>query len=91
MYKTHPNGSHVEKSIIFGWMNRIKTFFGISIFGVCAYIGNKLQIPSRYIKMFFIYSTFLTTGSPILLYLTIAFLLRLRDYIKTKRNQIWDF
>lgn len=61
-----------------------------SIFGVCAYLGRKLDMPSKRIRMYFIYASFLTLGSPVILYLTLAFVLNLRFMIKGKRNPVWD-
>ena len=61
-----------------------------SIFGVCAYLGRKLRMPSKRIRLYFIYASFLTLGSPIIVYLTMAFILNLRFMIKGKRNPVWD-
>lgn len=61
-----------------------------SIFGVCAYLGRKLDMPSKRIRMYFVYASFLTLGSPVIIYLTMAFVLNLRFMIKSKRNPVWD-
>lgn len=63
----------------------------MKFFGVCSYLGEKLQMPSGKIRLFFIYASCLTIGSPVIIYLTMAFLLKLRDYIKGKRNPVWDY
>lgn len=72
-------------------MERFRSFLEMQFFGVCSYLGEKLVIPSSRIRLFFIYSTFVAIGSPIIIYLTLAFLLRLKDYIKGKRNPVWDY
>lgn len=61
-----------------------------SAFGVCAYLGDKMGIASARVRVYFIYLSFATLGSPILLYLFIAFWLNLKRYIKRSRNLIWQ-
>ena len=68
-----------------------KTFIEMKFFGVCSYLGEKLQMPSTKIRLFFIYASCLTIGSPVIIYLTLAFVLNLKDYIKGKRNPVWDY
>lgn len=60
------------------------------IFGICAWIGRKLSMPSKKVRLYFIYATFLTLGSPVLIYLTLTFILNLRYMIKGRRNPVWD-
>lgn len=71
-------------------MSDIKNDLQIRLYGVCNYLGEKLQMPSSKIRLFFIYSSFVTAGSPIIIYLSMAFLLKLRNYIKGERNPVWD-
>jgi phage shock protein PspC (stress-responsive transcriptional regulator) len=70
--------------------NLFRNVIELSIFGVCAWLGRKLFMPSKKVRMFFIYATFLTLGSPILIYLTLMFVLNLRYMIKGSRNPVWD-
>ena len=72
-------------------MINLKTFIEMKFFGVCSYLGEKLQMPSDKIRLFFIYTSFLTIGSPVIIYLIMAFVLKLKDYIKGKRNPVWDY
>lgn len=69
----------------------LKSYIEMRLYGVCSYLGDKLQMPSSKIRLFFIYSSCLTAGSPIIVYLTMAFVLKLRDYVKGKRNPVWDY
>jgi phage shock protein C len=69
---------------------RIKQFFEKQAFGVCSWIGEKANIDPSVIRIYFIYASFFTFGSPIIFYLISAFLLEVKDYIKPKRNRIWD-
>jgi len=71
-------------------VKRIQLFFEDHAFGVCAFLGEKLGIATSSIRLFFIYTSFLTLGSPVVLYLAIAFLLNMRAHLR-KRSSIWDF
>ena len=70
---------------------KLKRCLEIQFFGVCQYLGEKLSMPSGKIRLFFIYLSFVTAGSPVIAYLILAFLIKLKDYIKGKRNPVWDF
>jgi len=72
-------------------VNRIRTYFESNLYGVCSYLGDKLDMPSSKIRLFFIYASFLTAGSPIIIYMTMAFVIKLKDYVKGKRSPVWDF
>lgn len=71
-------------------MDKLRSLLELSFFGVCSYWGEKLSMPSKSIKLFFIYASFLTFGSPVIIYLTMAFVLKLKDYINGQRNPVWD-
>ena len=60
-------------------------------FGVCSYIGERLGISISKIRLFFIYSSFLAVGFPVIFYLLAGIILDIRDYIKRTRNRLWDF
>jgi len=69
----------------------LKNFLEKNLFGVCSYLGEKLGIASSHIRMFFIYATFLTLGSPVFVYMCIAFVLKLKNFIFSKRAPHWYF
>lgn len=71
-------------------VKRIQLFFEGHAFGVCTYLGEKLGIATSSIRLFFIYASFLTLGSPVVLYMALAFILNIRGHLR-KRNTIWDF
>ncbi len=73
-----------------GIVKRIQLFFEGHAFGVCAFLGEKFGFATSSIRLFFIYASFLTLGSPVILYLSIAFILNIRAHLR-KRNTIWDF
>lgn len=71
-------------------IEKIKTIFEKQAFGVCDWWGKFYGIPSSKIRLFFIYTSFLTVGSPIIIYLIMAFILRIRNMMKQNRSGVWD-
>ncbi|WP_420581171.1 PspC domain-containing protein [Reichenbachiella sp.] len=69
-------------------MKGIQDFFEKYAFGVCTRLGEKLRIPSSSIRLFFIYTSFLTFGSPVLVYLMLAFVMNFRKHIR-RRHSLW--
>ena len=67
-------------------MNRFKDFVEWSAFGVCSAIGNKIGIATSRIRMWFIYISFLTMGSPIIIYMVLAFWMNIKKYILNARR-----
>ncbi|MBI1780238.1 MAG: PspC family transcriptional regulator [Sphingobacteriales bacterium] len=67
-------------------MNRFKSFVEWHAFGVCTYIGEKLGIASSTIRKYFIYISFLTMGSPVIVYLFVAFWMNIKNYILSARR-----
>lgn len=61
------------------------------VFGVCERLGERLKMPVRDIRLFFIYASFLTVGSPVIIYMILAFWIRMKDFVRRKRNTVWDF
>ena len=70
-------------------MNKLKTFIEWHAFGVCTAIGDRLGIATSRIRMWFIYISFLTMGSPIVIYMVIAFWLNMKKYMKAARRNPW--
>jgi phage shock protein C len=73
------------------YMKRVIQFFENHAFGVCTALGEKLGIASASIRLFFIYASFLTLGSPIIVYLALAFVMNIRKHLRRSSNTIWDF
>ena len=70
-------------------MNKLKTFIEWKAFGVCAAIGERLGIATSRIRMWFIYVSFLTLGSPVIIYMVMAFWMNMKRYIlAARRNPI---
>ncbi|MDE0772146.1 MAG: PspC domain-containing protein [Salibacteraceae bacterium] len=71
-------------------IERIQAFFEKQAFGVCEYLGNKLGIRTTIIRKYFIYLSFITLGSPLILYLIFAFFLENRSFFRSNKHSVWD-
>ena len=74
-------------------INKILRFFEKQAFGVCERIGQKLGIDSSRIRLYFIYTSFITFGSPIIVYLFVGFWIEVRDRYRRNRRRkrtVWD-
>lgn len=67
-------------------MNKLRHFIEWQAFGVCSAIGEKLGIATSRIRMWFIYISFLTMGSPVVVYMVMAFWLNIKNYILSARR-----
>lgn len=71
-------------------MKILKTNVEKYAFGVCTYLGERFGIATASIRLFFIYTSFMTLGSPIIMYLALAFLMNLHKHLRNKRSTVWD-
>jgi len=72
-------------------ITHILDYFEKKAFGVCNWWAEKLQINPNSVRLFFIYFSFLTFGSPILLYLIMVFIHQNKEFFKPKvRKTIWE-
>jgi phage shock protein C len=74
-------------------INRITSWFEQQAFGVCAWLGKKLGIRTTTIRMYFIYLSFFTVGSPVIIYFVMAFILEHKEFFRpgrSRRPSVWD-
>lgn len=72
-------------------MNRIRYYVEDQVFGVCSRLGEKLSFSASSIRLYFIYASFLTFGSPIVLYLVLAFWMEVRKHLRRHQSPtIWE-
>ncbi len=71
-------------------ITKFKNLLEKRAFGVCSYLGRKMGVASARVRIYFIYISFVALGSPIIFYLFVAFWLNIRDYIRRKRNMLWE-
>ena len=71
-------------------INFFRNIFEKKIFGVSSWWGSRLGIKSSFIRLFFIYAAFTSTLT-ILIYLSMIFLLKVRNHFKyRKRKSVFD-
>lgn len=80
----------LEKPLWILQSKSLRDVIEMRIYGVCAYLGRKLSMPSKRVRLSFIYTSFIALGSPVIVYLILTFVLNLRYMIKNKRNPVWD-
>jgi len=70
-------------------MKNFKHFIEWHVFGVCTAIGERLGIATSIIRKNFIYISFITMGSPVIIYLFIAFWMNIKRYmLNARRNPL---
>jgi len=65
-------------------------YFEKNGYEVCARFAEKLGIRVSRVRFFFVYMSFFTLGIWFSIYLTLAFLLKIKDMIYTKRSSVFD-
>ena len=87
----------IEKIIYFrtkqyemSFVLNLKYFFEKHGFHVSSRLADKLGMRASNVRLFFIYISFITVGLGFGFYLTLAFLLKLKDMIKAKRSSVFD-
>ncbi|WP_088323165.1 PspC domain-containing protein [Polaribacter tangerinus] len=71
-------------------MDSIRHFFERHGFGVFSRLADRLGMRAVNVRLFFIYVTFFTVGLSFAFYLTMAFILKLKDIVYTKRSSVFD-
>ncbi|MGV6860332.1 MAG: PspC family transcriptional regulator [Putridiphycobacter sp.] len=73
-------------------IQKIAFFFEMRSFGVSTWFARKLRVEVSRVRLFFIYFAFIGLGSPILVYLIMAFILEHKHIFKfqRKRVSIWE-
>ena len=69
---------------------RVRIFFERNGFAVCSRLAEILGMKVKSVRLFFIYASFTTLVGGFVLYLTLAFWLKLKDLIYTKRTSVFD-
>jgi phage shock protein PspC (stress-responsive transcriptional regulator) len=68
----------------------IRHFFERNGFYVSSRLADKVGMRAKSIRLFFIYLSFATLGMGFALYLTLAFWLKVKDLVYTKRSSVFD-
>ena len=72
------------------FVNSVRHFFERRGYHVSSRLADRLGMRATNVRLFFIYISFVTVGLSFGLYLTMAFLLKLKDMIYTKRSSVFD-
>lgn len=76
-----------------GLIQKITFFFEMRSFGVCEWWAKKLGIEGAKVRNAFIYLTFIGLGSPLILYLIMAWIKEHKHYFKLqlkRKKSIWE-
>ncbi len=71
-------------------VSNIRHYFERRGFYVSSRLADRLGMRAKSVRLFFIYVSFATFGAWFAIYLTLAFLLRLKDLVFTKRSSVFD-
>jgi phage shock protein PspC (stress-responsive transcriptional regulator) len=69
---------------------RLKHIIETGAFGVCSWLGEKMGIASVRVRLFFVYVSFLALGSPLIIYMILAFWINLKNYMRDKIDPLRD-
>ncbi|WP_103071203.1 PspC family transcriptional regulator [Aquimarina sediminis] len=68
----------------------LRQFLERNGFYVSSRLADRLGMRAKNVRLFFIYLTFATVGLGFVIYLNIAFWLKLKDLVYTKRTSVFD-
>ena len=68
----------------------IRLFFERNGFAVSTRLAEVLGMKVKSVRLFFIYASFATLVGGFVLYLTLAFWMKLKDMVYTKRSSVFD-
>lgn len=68
----------------------VRHYFEKNGFEVCSRIADRLGIRVSKVRFFFVYMSFFTIGIWFSIYLTLAFILKIKDSIYQKRSSVFD-
>lgn len=57
---------------------------------VCSRMGDRMGLRPGVVRLYFIYISFLSFGSPIIIYMFLAFWIRIKEYLKPSRRSVLD-
>jgi len=72
------------------FVNSVRHYFERHGYHVSSRLADRLGMRAQNVRLFFIYISFVTVGLSFGFYLTMAFLLKLKDMIYTKISSVFD-
>ncbi len=71
-------------------IEEIRYFLAKNGFDVSTRLADKFGFRVQHVRLFFIYASFLTLGASFLIYLILAFALKVKDFFHQKRPSVFD-
>ena len=71
-------------------INEIRDYCERRGFEVCSRMGERMGIAPGVVRMYFIYTSFIALGSPLIIYLVLAFWIKSKDYMRDSRQSVLD-
>ena len=71
-------------------MKRFTNYLETQSFGLCSALAQKWGFSTRSVRLSFVYASFFTFGSPIVLYFAGAFWMNVRRAMRQQRSTVWD-
>lgn len=72
-------------------MSKFKFSLESNMFGVCSRLGEVFKFSASSVRRYFIYASFFTLGSPIIIYMVLAFWRELSKHLRRHQNpSIWE-
>jgi len=69
---------------------KLKSAVEPKIFGVCSRMAEYMGIPISTVRKYFIYTSIITLGSSVILYLILHFWINVNSYRHRKKPSVWD-
>ncbi|MCF8716079.1 PspC domain-containing protein [Joostella atrarenae] len=71
-------------------IKNLRYYFEKNGYAVSSRLADRLGMKTKNVRLFFIYASFATLGIWFFVYLTLAFWLKLKDLVYTKRTSVFD-
>jgi len=71
-------------------ISKIRYYFERNGYEVCTRLADRLGMRVSRVRFFFVYMSFFTLGVWFSIYLTLAFFLKIKDLVYTKRSSVFD-
>ena len=71
-------------------MKRLTDFIETQSFGLCSALGQRWGFSTRSVRLSFVYASFFTFGSPVVLYFAGVFWMNIRHAMRQQRSTVWD-
>ena len=71
-------------------IDKIRGHFEKQGYDVLSRTGDRIGIKASRIRLFFIYASFMTLGSPLIIYFALMFLIQLKDSIHSRKTSVFD-